>query len=145
MTRRILLDVNVLIALAEPGHEHYRTAQEWFHNSRKGLWGICPFTEAGFIRITAARSLLPGPLAIQQAIAILQILKAYPDFWYWHIDESWVNLTAPFAANIRGHKQITDAYLLGLAIKNGGQLVTFDRGLRFLAGPEFAAHLLILE
>jgi predicted nucleic acid-binding protein len=40
---------------------------------------------------------------------------------------------------------VTDAYLLGLAIKESGILVTFDRGLRYLAGSEFSRNLLVLE
>ena len=28
---------------------------------------------------------------------------------------------------IRGHRQLTDVYLLGLAVKTGGRLATFDR------------------
>jgi hypothetical protein len=55
--------------------------------------------------------------------------------------ESWVSLTAPFADRIFGHQQVTEAYLLGLAIQQDGVLVTFDRTLRYMAGPRFAQHL----
>ncbi|HVT79402.1 MAG TPA: TA system VapC family ribonuclease toxin [Phycisphaerae bacterium] len=137
--------MNVLIALTEPGHEHYRKAQEWFHHRPAGVWGICPLTEAGFIRITAAQSSAPGALAIQRAIAILQAFRAYSDFWYFPITESWIALTAPLAANLHGHQQVTDAYLLGLAIQENAQLVTFDQRMRHLAGEKFADNLLVLE
>jgi predicted nucleic acid-binding protein len=40
---------------------------------------------------------------------------------------------------------VTDAYLLGLAIREDGVLVTFDRGLRYMAGAEFSRNLLVLE
>jgi predicted nucleic acid-binding protein len=30
---------------------------------------------------------------------------------------------------IGGHKKITDAYLLGLAVRNHGRLATFDRSI----------------
>jgi predicted nucleic acid-binding protein len=30
---------------------------------------------------------------------------------------------------IAGHQKITDAYLLGLAVRNHGRLVTFDRSI----------------
>ena len=48
-------------------------------------------------------------------------------------------------AFILGPNQITDVYLLGLAVKNGGRLVTFDRGLPLKAvrGAE-ARHLVVL-
>ncbi len=55
------------------------------------------------------------------------------------------SLTARFAARITGHQQVTDAYFLGLAIKEDGVLVTFDRGLTYMAGPEFSRNLLVLE
>ena len=56
-----------------------------------------------------------------------------------------MDLTVPFASRIFGHQQVSDAYLLGLAIKENGILVTFDRGLKYLAGPDFARNLLILD
>jgi hypothetical protein len=59
--------------------------------------------------------------------------------------QSWVDLTVPFAHRILGHQQVSDAYLLGLAIKENGVLVTFDRGIKYLAGSEFSQNLLVLE
>ena len=32
-------------------------------------------------------------------------------------------------SRLRGHRQITDAYLLALAVANEGQLVTFDSAI----------------
>jgi toxin-antitoxin system PIN domain toxin len=145
LIRKNLLDLNVLIALTDPEHQHHRKAQDWFMSSGKGSWGVCPLTEAGFIRVTTNPTFRPGLRTLEQAIAILQALKAYPGYWYWEIDESWVTLTARFAARILGHQQVTDAYLLGLAIKENGVLVTFDRGLKYMAGAEFRNNLLVLE
>jgi hypothetical protein len=34
--------------------------------------------------------------------------------------------------------------LLGLAIKENGVLVTFDRGIKYMAGSEFSQNVLIL-
>jgi hypothetical protein len=82
---------------------------------------------------------------LEQAIAILQVLKGRDDYWYCPIEESWVTLTAPFAARIYGHQQVTDAYLLGLAIKEQGVLVTFDKGIQYMAGAEFSPNILLLE
>ena len=145
MAAKILLDVNVLIALTEPGHTHHLTAQKWFESSSKDIWGICPFTEAGFLRI-ATDPVRGTGRSVAQATAVLRALEGLQGFWYWPVDESWVSLTARFAARISGHKQVTDAYLLGLAIRQEGVLVTFDRGLKDLAGDEFArnVHLLAL-
>ncbi len=80
-----------------------------------------------------------------KAIEVLKDLAAQPGYRYWPIFDPWVAVTARFAARITGHQQVTDAYLLGLAIKEDGVLVTFDRGLKYLAGPEFSRHLQVLE
>lgn len=145
MIRRTLLDVNVLIALLEPGHDFFQIAQEWFESSGKDNWGLCPITEIGFVRITTNPSFYPGPRTQEQASAILAGLSDRPGYRYWPLTEGWAALIAPFGSRITGHQQVTDAYLLGLAIKEDGVLVTFDRGLRYLAGSEFRQNLLILE
>ena len=144
MIRKSLLDLNVLIALAERGHQHHEKAEKWFKSSGMKSWGVCPLTETGFLRVTTNPAYRPGPRTLEQAIAILQVIKGLPGYRYWGIDESWVTLTAPFAARIFGHQQVTDAYLLGLAIKGDGVLVTFDSGVRHLAGAEFSKNLLVL-
>ena len=38
------------------------------------------------------------------------------------------------AAALRGHQQITDAYLLALCVSRGGCLATFDTAIATLAG-----------
>lgn len=44
-----------------------------------------------------------------------------------------------------GTKQVTDAYLLGLAVRNGLALVTMDKGIVHLAGNEYSKHVLLLQ
>jgi len=145
MIRKTLLDVNVLIALLEPGHDFFLTAQQWFKSSGKEDWGVCPLTEIGFIRITTNPSFYPGPRTHEEATFILAELAKRPGYRYWPLTENWLTLTAPLAARISGHQQITDAYLLGMAIKEGGVLVTFDRGIKYMAGTEFSRNVLIIE
>lgn len=145
MTRRNLLDLNVLIALSEPAHCHYPMAAEWLDTSSKGNWGVCPLTEIGFVRVTTSPSFRPVPRSHQQASAILAEFANRPGYRYWPMTESWAALTAPFGDRIFGHQQVTDAYLLGLAIREDGVLVTFDRGLRFLAGAEFSRNLFVIQ
>ena len=150
LTRNYLLDLNVLIALVDSGHQHYQKAQDWFISSGDAHVRLCPLTEAGFLRITTNPAYRPVPRTIEEAIAILQVLKGHPRFahplyGYWEIKDSWVDLTARFAARISGHQQITDAYLLGLAIKEKGTLVTFDKSILYMAGAEFSQNVLLIE
>jgi uncharacterized protein len=53
--------------------------------------------------------------------------------------------TQAFRDRLVGHRQVTDAYSLGLALKNKGQLGTLDRGVEVLAGSEFARYLTVLS
>ena len=145
MILKSLLDLNVLIALTDPEHTHHQKAWNWFTSSGRENWAICPLTEAGFVRVTMNPAFRPTPRTLEHAIAILQALKGHPGYGYCEIDESWVTLTARFAARIRSHQQVTDAYLLGLAIKEKGVLVTFDEGIQYMAGAEFRQNVLLLE
>jgi uncharacterized protein len=147
MIRQNLLDLNVLIALTDKDHADREKAERWFLSMGKDSWGLCPLTEAGFIRIATNPAMQPAAITVERAVAILKALGARPGYRYWPITEAetWVAVTAPFASRITGHQQVTDAYLLGMAIKENGVLVTFDRGLKYLAGPQFARHLLVLE
>jgi predicted nucleic acid-binding protein len=80
-----------------------------------------------------------------QAAAILADFAVHPGYRYWPIHDRWAVLTAPFSARILGHQQVTDAYLLGLAVKEKGVLVTFDKGIKYLAGKEYSQNLLVLD
>ena len=142
--RRNLLDLSVVIALTNDEHEHYATAQRWFDSTGYRDWGLCPFTEAGYIRVTTNPNVRPGQRDIPEAMRILKDLTAHPGYRFWPITASWIELSAPFSTRIFGHQQVTDAYLLGLAVKNDGLLVTLDRGIKFLAGAEFSKNLLVL-
>jgi hypothetical protein len=147
LTRRNLLDLSVVLALAQPGTEQNRKASEWLVSIGPSSCSICSLTERDFVRAFSSPAVHPQPDGQLLAAAILQTWKGHPAFGGWPMPSelSWMSLTAPFASRIYGHQQVTDAYLLGMAIKEDGVLVTFDRGLRYLAGPEFSRNLLVLE
>jgi toxin-antitoxin system PIN domain toxin len=137
-----LLDVNILVALFDPAHSQHRIVTRWF--SSPGLrWGVCAFTEAGFLRI-ATRSAV-GRYPLKGAADIVRSFSNDPNFTYWPIQSSWTSLTEPFHGRLYGHQQITDAYLLGLAIEEGGVLVTLDKAIRSMAGVKYGKHVLVLE
>jgi toxin-antitoxin system PIN domain toxin len=142
---RYLLDLNALIAFGDPDHEHHEVIQEWFIASGKADWGVCPLTEAGFVRVTTNPSYRATSHTIAQATAILADFARHPGYRYWTISEKWAELTAPFSARVLGYQQVTVAYLLGLAVKENGVLVTFDKGIRYLAGMDYSRNLLVLD
>ena len=79
-----------------------------------------------------------------QATAMLERLKRRPGYGFQPIIAEWEALTASFAKRIHGHNQVTDAFLLGLAVREGLVLTTFDNALLHLAG-EYKRHVLVLE
>ena len=141
---RYLLDLNCLIALADPDHRYHLAMQTWFLAGGNVDWGVCPLTESGFVRVTT-NPVYPDARTVVQALAILADFAAAPGYRYWPMEKSWAVLTAPFVGRIVGHQQVTDAYLLGLAVQQRGILVTFDKGVRYLAGAEYGRHVLLLE
>lgn len=135
-----LLDVNVLVALLLPEHEHHATAMAWFvtEGSTHG-WATCAVTELGAIRVCAQ---LPGGSWLPEMTAdrLLMLTAAGREYSWWPDALSPAILPEVRAATTA--KQVTDRYLLGLARRNGGRVATFDRALAAFVGPN-AIFLLI--
>jgi toxin-antitoxin system PIN domain toxin len=140
---RYLPDVNVLLALTDMSHTHHAKATDWFNSAGRHDWGMCSLTESGFLRLTTNPRV--GARSVAEASQALAILIGHPGYRFWPIQENWTTLAAPFVERVFGHQQITDSYLLGLAVKEGGILVTADKALRYLAGPKYGSHVLLLE
>lgn len=139
---RYLLDVNVYFALLSEYHIHHKLVTAWF-NVPDLDWAICPFTEAGFLRnATAPR---PGQISMDEATIALARMAQEPGYSYLAITADWQTLCSPLFKRLYGTKQVTDAYLLGLAVREGLVLVTMDKGILHLAGEEFRKHVLLLE
>jgi toxin-antitoxin system PIN domain toxin len=142
--RKFLLDVNILIALADAAHTSHKKVTAWFNTLGKEDWGVCPLTEAGFVRVVT-NPRYSGPFSIEEAIEVLTEVKNLPGYRFWPITTSWTSLIQPFSERIFGHQQVTDAYLLGLALEQGGTLVTMDKTIKVLAGPEHERRVLVLD
>jgi toxin-antitoxin system PIN domain toxin len=137
-----LFDVNVLLALLSEDHVHHRVVTDWL-NRTDPQWAICPFTEAGFLRTSTAPR--RGRITMMEAAAILESLKQRPSYHYVPITADFQTLCSPLFARLYGTKQVTDAYLLGLAMREDLVLVTMDKGIVHLAGKEYSRHVLLLE
>ncbi len=122
---RALLDVNVLIALHDAQHVHHRLASEWFVANVAAGWASCPLTENGCIRVMSQ----PGyanPVSIGAALGLLKRSCAASVHAFWPDDLSVLDETRLLHAHLHGHRQLTDVYLLALAVRHGGRFVTFD-------------------
>jgi len=130
MSRIALLDVNVLIALFDPGHVHHDVAHDWFAEDGKAGWATCPLTENGFVRVVANLPKRGEFLPVPEVAAIFAKFCASGGHEFWPDTLSLADDRLFDMAEVRGHRQITDVYLLGLAVKHGGRLITFDSGVR---------------
>ena len=129
MSGSALLDVNVLVALFDPDHVHHELAHDWFADNRHDGWATCPITESGFLRVLsnpAYRSPVsrPGSLA-----SLLRQFCQSGQHEFWSDTLSLRDERAFDLERLGGHRQLTDVYLLGLAVSHRGRLATFDRGI----------------
>jgi toxin-antitoxin system PIN domain toxin len=135
---RCLLDVNILIALAFPVHSSHKKAYDWFRGVPDRTWSTCPITQAGFLRHTT-RTLGSSHKAFRLALAGLEQDCQSPNHEFWPVDIDLRDLSDAMRRRVLGPNQVTDLQLLLLAHKHGGQLATFDTGIRELAtGTRYA-------
>ena len=140
---KYLADVNVLIALMDEDHIHHKRVAKWFDASDEDEFGVCAFTETGFLRVTTNPK--AGSHLIEEALDALASLNNHAGYRFWPMTEGWASLVEPFCERVFGHQQITDAYLLGLAVKEDGVLVTLDKGILYMAGTQYRENVLVLE
>lgn len=125
--RVTLLDVNVLVALFFADHVHHDLAHDWFADHRTHGWATCPLTENGLVRVACQQ---PSDDMLVRPVDVIGHLERFCKDKHHHAWTDAVSLAdaSLFAPEfIRGHRQLTDVYLLGLAKKMGGRLATFDR------------------
>lgn len=122
---RALLDVNVLIALLDAGHAHHARATEWLAAELHHGWASCPLTQNGCLRIMSQPG-YPSPLPVRAVAERLAQAAAHPSHAFLPDDYSLLDGMTIDWSRVLGHRQITEAYLLGLAVRHGCRFVTFD-------------------
>jgi toxin-antitoxin system PIN domain toxin len=134
---RALLDVNVIIALLDPDHAFHERAHAWWAANQNHGWASCPLTENGVVRIMSH----PGysqkiQFTPADLIGRLRQFAAQSDHEFWP-DEISLRDENHFARErIHSSRQLTDLYLLALAVTHQGRLVTFDQGIALSAVPQ---------
>jgi toxin-antitoxin system PIN domain toxin len=139
-----LLDVSTLIALAYEHHTAHEKVEAWFDEYAAGRWATCPMTECGFVRVISNPKFASSAPDLGEARQLLAGFTEMAGHHFWSDDMRLTDVFALLEGRLHGHQQITDAYLLALTISKKGQLVTLDRGIAALAGPEHAVHVLAL-
>jgi len=125
---RALLDINVLLALLDSDHVDHERASAWLDQEIGGGWASCAITENGFVRILS-QPRYPSPVSPSEAIDLLSRACDSPHHAYWTCDVSVLDPQIVDRSRLHGPRQVTDAYLLALALAHDGRFVTFDRSL----------------
>ena len=126
----VLLDVNVLLALAWPNHQFHAAAVRAIETKRS-RWATCALTQLGFIRLSSNPSVIPGAKSPAECAALLEAMVSDPLHVYFDRLPSVTGST--MCRGLLGHNQVTDAYLLHLAHAHQAVFMTFDRRLLSLA------------
>lgn len=119
-----LFDINVLIARSDPGHEFHHRVRSWFQSQRQLELATCPLTENGFLRIYGHPLYPGGPGSAEKAARDLSVLRQRNDHRFLPDTISLLEVTTSLAGV--GVSQITDLYLLALAVRHGAKFVTMD-------------------
>lgn len=140
---RALLDVNVLIALLDGGHASHSAAFAWFTAHAATGWASCPITQNGCVRIMSHPA-YPGAFAIRDIVQRLHRACLDPVHEFWTDDISVLDSARIDATRVHSPKQLTDIYLLALAVHRDGVFVTFDRSVAIGAVPGATKRSLIV-
>lgn len=125
---RVLFDVNVLIAILDEQHIHHHVVHDWWAANRAAGWATCPLTENGAARIMSQAG-YKDRITTTYAIHLVAEQLRELDHVFWPDDISLSDYALFDPSSILGPNQITDVYLLALAVKNGGRLATLDRSV----------------
>jgi uncharacterized protein len=142
---RHLLDINVLIALMDPDHAFHHRAHAWWGGTGRS-WASCPLTETGLLRIMASYSYSKTTrFTVADIASRLSAFTDQSDHAFWPDTLSIRDAQHFRHATVLSSKQLTDLYLLALAVENNGILATFDQHIPLRAVPTAsAAHLSVI-
>ena len=120
-----LLDINLLLALSDPMHIHHEAAHLWFLKTGRQAWATCPLTENGFVRIASHPKYPNRAGDVSAVLGYLRRFCTMPGHNFWSEDVSLRDLLN--SEVMITHSQVTDVFLLGLAIHKGGMLASLDQ------------------
>jgi len=119
----MLLDASLLIPLLVPDHTHHSAGEAWF-STFDGDFATCPITQGAVLRFV-----IRGGATASDGLELLSLLTDSPRHEFWADDVGFSSISL---RGVLGHKQVTDAYLSGLARAHRGRVGTFDAGLASL-------------
>lgn len=137
-----LLDVNVLLALSLPTHQHHAGAARWFATA--GSWATTAMTETGYVRLMTNPRVVGYEIAPSQVVDALRSIRSLPGHAFI---EDGTSLADPAidVQRLAGSSQVTDFHLVNLAARAGAVLATFDASLVRALAPDDRRHVQVLD
>ena len=142
---RYLLDVNVLLALVWQPHQSYEAAHVWFAKSGRHGWATNPLTQLGVLRLLTNPAVTQGVVSAGASLEAVAELTRHEGHEFWPLDREIATCLKPVSGRLRGHRQWTDAILLWQATERDAVLVSFDSGIKALAGRDSGNRVLVLK
>ncbi len=140
-----LLDVSVLFALIYEQQSRHADVQAWFGVNSLHGWATCAYTQMSTLRLLTSGFAPDLNLSSATAASFLCGLTGHQHHQYWQQDIVPSGEGVFDWDRVSGRNQFPDLYLLALAVKHGGTLVTLDRKISIAAvkgaGPE---HIIVL-
>ena len=131
-----LLDANVLIALAWPQHVHHAAAHKWFAKEGRRAWATCAITQLAFVRVSSNPGIIPDAVSPREACSVLEKITQRPGHRFWADTAEVCSLDELKSIALVGYRQVSDAYLIGLARLHEGRIATLDRAMPALASAK---------
>jgi toxin-antitoxin system PIN domain toxin len=126
--RPLLLDVNALLALAWPNHQFHSTVLARLESAPAPLWATCALTQLGFVRLSSNPKVVGESKTPAEAVSLLGDLTRDGRHLYLEDLPALPDRPESFRP-LNGHQQVTDAYLIEVALAHDATLLTLDRRL----------------
>jgi toxin-antitoxin system PIN domain toxin len=114
-----LLDGNVLVALVIDTHEHHARARAWAERLKEPF-ATCSTTQGTLLRLHMQ---FAADRSAAAAWGVLRQICADPSHEFWNEAPSYLELKP---AKVLGYRQVTDAWLAGLARRRKARVATLD-------------------
>jgi toxin-antitoxin system PIN domain toxin len=128
-SKPLLLDVNVLLALAWPNHQFHELVADYL-GGYDGEWATCALTQLSLVRLSCNPAIVGVSKNPPEAAALLRELIEDERHVYF---DSHPKPAEVMFDRIVGHKQVPDCYLLSVAVHNHAALLTLDARMRSMA------------
>ena len=126
---RYLLDVNLVLSLLDTKHAFHDSAHQWFETRGPLTFLTCPIVQNGFIRI-ASQVRYPNRLGHAGEVrAFLQRFVKDPRHEFCMNNISLLDDDLLLTSETLLPAQVTDLYLVALAVHNRAKLATFDHSI----------------